>query len=115
VGFEKQQRPILQERYITGEQVTQSRWVDGKIIYRRAAVLVGGNGTSTLTIAALANVLETLVRADVSVNDGTNLEINSGSAVGVLVVEGTGAITATHTGQDYTGDDPVLVLEYTKQ
>lgn len=115
MGFEKEQRPILQRRSLTGAEVPTSQRFDGKTVFRQIVALTGGSGTSTATVAALANVLETLLRADVSVNDGTNLEINNGTAVGVLIIEATGAITATHTGQDYTGDDPIVVLEYTKQ
>ena len=115
MGFEKEQRPFLGERYLNGESLSQKRWTDGKPIFRRVVALTGGSGTSTVTVAALANLIETLVRADVTVNDGTNLEFNNGTAVGVLIVEATGAITATHAGQDYTGDGPELILEYTKQ
>lgn len=115
MGFKKEQQPVLQARRVTGVEVPTSQRFDNKTVYRQVVALTGGNGTSTATVAALAGVLETLLSANVSVNDGTNLEVNNGTAVGVLVVEATGAITATHTGQDYTGDAPIVVLEYTKQ
>ncbi len=115
MGFEKQQRPILQKRSVTGVEVPTSQRFDGKTVYRRVVALTGGVGTSTATVAALAGVLETLLRADVSVNDGTNVEMNNGTAVGVLIVISSGAITATHAGQTYTSDNPIVVLEYTKQ
>ena len=115
MGSEVERRPLLAQRYETGESKTNSLFTDGKPVFRRVVALTGGNGTSTVTVAALANLIDVLVRADVSVNDGTNLEMNNGTAVGVLIIEATGAITATHAGQDYTGDAPIVILEYTKQ
>ncbi len=121
MGFEKEQRPFLGERYLLGESLTQKRWVDGKPIFRRVVALTGGNGTSTVTVAALANVIDVLIRADVTVLEATQFEYNRASdnatatESGVEIIEATGAITAFHSAQDYSSDGPLVILEYTKQ
>jgi len=117
MGFEKEQRPFLGDKYSVSpaEINTQQIFSDGKTIYRQVVALTGGNGSSTATVASLAGVIEQLVRADLTVVEAGVSELNRGTELGFEANQTTGAITATHAGQDYTGDNPLAVIEYTKQ
>jgi len=121
MGFEKEQRPPLGERYLLGESETQSRWVDSKPIFRRVVQFTGAADQSPNTVAALANVIETLITANWSVLDGTSFRANAANSAaapapsGVAIVESTGAITIDHDGYDFSTETITLILEYTKQ
>ncbi len=121
MGFEKEQRPPLGERYLLGESETQSRWVDSKQLFRRVIQFTGAANVSTTTVAALANLIDTLVTANWSVLDGTTFRANAANSAaapapsGVAIVEATGAITIDHDGYDFSTETVTLVLEYTKQ
>ena len=80
MGFEKEQRPFLGERYILGESLTQSRWVDSKPIFRRVVQFTGAANASLNTVAALANVIDTLITANWSVLDGTVIRANAANS-----------------------------------
>ncbi len=121
MGFEKEQRPFLGERYILGESESQSRWVDSKPIFRRVVQFTGAANQSTTTVAALANLIDTIITSSWSVLDGTSFRANAAASVaapapsGVAIVEATGAITIDHDGYDFSTETVTLVLEYTKQ
>ena len=121
MGFEKEQRPFLGERYILGENKSQSTWVDGKPIFRRVVQFTGAANASINTVAALANAIDTLITANWSVLDGTVIRANAANSAvgpapsGVAIVEATGAITIEHDGYDFSTETVTLVLEYTKQ
>ncbi len=121
MGFEKEQRPFLGERYTLGESKSQSTWVDGKPIFRRVVQFTGAANASIITVAALANAIGTLVNASWSVLDALNFRANASNSAaapapaGVEIVESTGAITINHDGYDFSTETVTLVLEYTKQ
>ncbi len=117
MGFEKEQRPFLGESYPVSpaEIRTQAVFSDGKAIFRQVVSLTGGNGSLAATVASLAGVIEQLVRADLTVVEAGVSELNRGTEAGFEANQTTGAITATHAGQDYTGDNPLATIEYTKQ
>ena len=122
MGFEKEQRPFLGERYIIGEQKTQSRWVDDKPIYRRVVQFTGAANQSTITVAALANAIDTIITAVWSVLDGTtefriNQIVSAATSVvtGISITESSGLIVINHDGLTFTGETISVILEYTKQ
>ncbi len=121
MGFEKEQRPFLGERYISGESKTQSRFIDEKPVYRRVIQFTGAANVSTTTVGALANLISTLITANWSVLDGTVIRANAANSAaapapsGVSIVESTGAITIDHDGYDFSTETVTLILEYTKQ
>lgn len=120
MGFEKEQRPFLGERYLLGESKTQSRWVDSKPVYRRVVQFTGAANISTTTVAELAALIDTLVTVSWSVNDGGTFRTNALNTAattvlaGVAIVKSSGAITINHDGRDFSTETITLVLEYTK-
>lgn len=124
MGQERKNRPLLSDRYRTTETKTDSLWVDDRPVFRRVVAIAGGAQNSSVTVAALANLIGTIVSASWSVLDGTTFLANRAAPLvaateltetGVEIIEATGAITVYHSNFDLTGDTVYLVLEYTKQ
>ncbi len=121
MGKSTRQRPELEESYSLTERRTNGAWIDDKPIFRRVVLIPGAGNSSGITVAALANAIDTLVNASWSILEGVTFHANraddntGATQAGVDITESTGAITVFHSNQDYSGDTINLVLEYTKQ
>jgi len=100
--------------YFEAEHLTGVKWVDGKPIFRTVALLVGGNNTSSATLAALAGVVDVLNNARWAGRDGADFRFMRGNNAGVDLVFSTGLVTVQHQTFDFTGEIVGVILEYTK-
>ena len=101
----------------TDEHLTGANFVNGLPIYRRTVLVPGALNSSTLTIGALAGVMQFLVTASwtgLDVDNDTFRYMRASTQNGLDVVQSTGAVTIFHQGFDFSGEFIVLTLEYTK-
>lgn len=96
------------------EHPTGQNFVNGFPIYKRGLLIPGGNNTSTITEADLADVVQFLLSAAWTCLDAGTFRFMRGNNAGVDLVSATGAFTIQHQTFDFTGETVVLIVEYTK-